>query len=242
MKTNEAGFTIIELMIATAIFTVVLIITTAAIIGITETYIKGSVQGQTQQTTRAVLNDISQDLQFNPSGSVILTGMQQTNSNDVFFFCIGNDVYAYRLDYAVSSSDPSSNWALIRYSGSCPSSSPTPPTASYFYDELEISDGEELLGTNERLGELNITEPTVNNTISSNTYYTVDIEVAYGNDTSNSNSLLSDQYPQFNSLPAPNDNGTYEYQYSCKGGNDSSFCAVSTLTTSVTSRIVTNIE
>ncbi|MHB1865528.1 MAG: prepilin-type N-terminal cleavage/methylation domain-containing protein [Candidatus Saccharimonadales bacterium] len=231
MKVNQSGFTIIELMIATAVFTVILIITTTTLIGISETYIKGSVEGQTQQTARTVLSDISSDIQLN-NPNINISDLSTNNKlPDEFYFCIGNDVYAYQLDQVVSSN----NWALVRYTAGCPNSPPSNP--------LNNPEAEELLSANERLGELSIAPVTsAGNAIIG---YTIQVEVGYGNNT-NGNSLINDKTnPQWNPPPpeplSPNKGyGYVDYPYQCQGGTDSSFCAVSTLTTTVSSRI-TNI-
>ncbi|HEY1645515.1 MAG TPA: prepilin-type N-terminal cleavage/methylation domain-containing protein, partial [Candidatus Saccharimonadales bacterium] len=97
MKSDQTGFTIIELLIATAIFTVILIITSTAIIGISQTYIKGSIQGETQQTARAVLSDVSEDIQLNNPNVNYTDLTTNTAGTGEFYFCVGNDVYIYRL-------------------------------------------------------------------------------------------------------------------------------------------------
>ena len=205
MKDNQDGFTIIELLIATAIFTVILLITSTTIIGISQTYVKGSVEGNTQQTARKILSTISQDIEFNNSSSIIIH--QSKN-----YFCIGNDVYLYNLNKRlVSKPTPSTepNWVLVRYTApTCPllSSLPTTPPTGF----------EELMSSGQRLGQLSIDQ--------SGQSYTITLEVGYG-----TSSLLNTS----SNAPAP-------YKYTCQSGLDSSFCAVSSLTTTVTPRI--NIE
>jgi prepilin-type N-terminal cleavage/methylation domain-containing protein len=229
MRASQDGFTIIELMIATAIFTIMLILTTTTIIGITQTYIKGSVEGQTQQTARTVLSDISQAIEFNDSGDITVT----TNySGDVYYFCTGSDVYVYQLDKYLSptlTGSEYSTWALVRF----PYSSCTVPLNSLNQpDPLGQAGAEELLATNERLGWLYISPLAING----ETAYTINLEIGYGdnvllNDTFNTNGDYN-----VNALPtAPPVSAQYEYR--CISGLDSSFCATSTLTTTVIPRI-----
>ena len=229
MKNSQSGFTIIELLVATAVFATILVVTTTTIIGISQTYVKGSVEGQTQQTARAVLNDISQAIQYSSvSANPKPTCAVSSCSNDEYYFCIGNDVYVYSLDKYLSSSSSlgagNSSWVLIRYNnGSCPSQGnlPSPFPAGYA----------ELLSPNERLGQLNIIGTTINGVQN----YTLSIEVGYG-----SNELLQDS--TYNSSPnyvngATTPPSNYLFTYACQSGIDSSFCAVSSLTTTVAPRI-----
>lgn len=213
-KLTERGFTIIELMVATGVFTILLLITTTTIIGVSSTYIKGSVEGQTQETARTILNDISQDIQFNQPPFTISNMTSANGGNDTFFFCIGNDVYVYQLDQVQSTSTP----IFVRYSGSCPS----PPTT------VNVAGAASLMTRNERLGYLSITQSSVNDYY----VYNISIEVGYAVSGASGNSLINDLTNQGNP-PA----GNYKYDYQCQNGSDSNFCAVSTLTTSVTSRI-----
>src|SRR5665213_3376754 len=97
LRNETSGFTIIELLIATSVFSIILLITASTLVGISQTYIKGSVQDQTQQTARSVLTDLSQDIQFNSVSGVNGIPITTVYGNE-YFFCIGNDVYIYHLD------------------------------------------------------------------------------------------------------------------------------------------------
>lgn len=207
------GFTIIELMIATAAFTVILMITTGALIGISDTYVKGSVEEQTQQTNRTIISDITTDIQYNNYDDINLSGFTDGSDNlqNPGYFCIGNDVYIFNLDNYIN--------ALERYtgSGSCPSSLPTAPS----------NGTTKLLNNNERLSQLNITPETV--TGLSGGGYKVEAQVIYGSD-----SILNCQATGGGncSLASP-----WDRTYSCPGGNDSSSCAISTLSVFVIPRV-----
>ena len=221
MRHTEDGFTIIELLIATAVFTVILIITAAALIGISQTYVKGSVEGNTQQTARKILSSISQDIQFNNNSSIILNPSSSSNT-DEFYFCIGSDVYVYNLNKRLTSNPQSaqdSTWVLIRYTNPiCPKSPPSMPPSS------NDSRYEELMASGQRLGQLSISENSINN----NPAYTISIEIGYGAN----NVLNGTDTPPVNQI-----NENTKYNYRCQTGLDSSFCAVSSLTTTVAPRI-----
>ncbi len=208
IKSSE-GFTIIELMIATTIFAVIMIITTTAILGISKTYIQGLVESQNQNTTRRIISEISQDIQYNNQATINIGGIQHLNSTSPRgWFCIGQDVYVVNLDHEIQNS---SDFALIRYSSSsCPSSQPAiisglPPNGSYNKGSVE-----ELLTSNQQLSRFSILYST-------NGYYSVSTTVAYGND--------------FMPGPAVAKNGLiYECNTSSYGLN---FCSISSLTNSV---------
>ncbi len=227
MKSNETGFTIIELLIATAIFTVILIITTTSIIGISQTYVKGSVENQTQQSARSILSSISQDIEFNNATNINISDFSSPASSDERYFCIGNDVYVFKINKYLSFSHTGSEYSnigLIRYaSNSCPTAATLPTSLSTMPQGYT-----ELLANHERIGQLNIKQININNFHA----YTISLEIGYG-----SNSLLgiSSSSPYYNDSTIPSASTTIPYQ--CQSGLDSSFCAVSILTTTVAPRI-----
>jgi prepilin-type N-terminal cleavage/methylation domain-containing protein len=61
---NNKGFTIIELMISTVVFSLVLLAATAAITQIGKKYARGITFARTNEVTRSIVEDISQSLQF----------------------------------------------------------------------------------------------------------------------------------------------------------------------------------
>ena len=69
-KLHSAGFTIVELMIATLVFSVILTIATVGILNIGRLYRKSLTQSQTQQVARTILDTVSQNIKFN-GGSVV---------------------------------------------------------------------------------------------------------------------------------------------------------------------------
>src|SRR3990167_8074309 len=89
------GFTVIELMIATAVFAVVLLLCSVALLQIGKTYYKGITSTQTQNVARALIDDISQAIQF--SGAQIKTTDPSLAANTKSFFCVGNVRYTYQL-------------------------------------------------------------------------------------------------------------------------------------------------
>jgi prepilin-type N-terminal cleavage/methylation domain-containing protein len=98
---REQGFTIIELMIATTIFSITLIIATSAVTRITRMYYRGVIAAQTQNTTRAVADELSRAIQF--TGDDVLTGGPTNfgtapNILAVRSVCIGERRYSYAVN------------------------------------------------------------------------------------------------------------------------------------------------
>lgn len=89
---NSLGFTLVELLIATSIFTVILLVVTFGIVNIGKIYYKGINSAKTQSVARAISDEIGQAIQF--SGSTIIpTSSLVTNGK----FCIGDTKYSYFL-------------------------------------------------------------------------------------------------------------------------------------------------
>ena len=236
-KLESAGFTIIELMIATAVFAIILVITTTTIIGISDSYIKGSTQDQTQQSARQALTDISQDIQFSQVNGT--TAVTASSSPDVYYFCVGNNVYVYTLDKELSSNTGSAQYSpyvLVRYQSTtdgCPAASSIPNITT----TAPSTQFEELLSANERLGQLTVTKNSGNG-------YVINITVAFGdndllNDTCTGGTTVNPitQNNNINGDTTQCPGSKPNYNYECESGSDSSFCAVSTLTTTVEPRI-----
>ncbi|HEY1064067.1 MAG TPA: type II secretion system protein [Candidatus Saccharimonadales bacterium] len=81
-QSRNSGFTIIELLIATAVFSVVLLVISAAIIQIGRLYYKGITSARTQEVARSVMNDISQAIQFNVGQVEEIGPPSFSNAND----------------------------------------------------------------------------------------------------------------------------------------------------------------
>ena len=87
-KRQQAGFTIIELMIATLVFSMVILLITIGVLSFTRSYYKGVNQSTTQNTARLIIEDISQAIQF--SGGDIQSALVPTANSEGF--CIGGNV------------------------------------------------------------------------------------------------------------------------------------------------------
>jgi type II secretory pathway pseudopilin PulG len=185
------GFTIVELMIATSVFAIILLLSLAGFLQIGQLFYKGVNITQTTNALNQAATSLKNDILFDNSSSAItiLNAANVTLPDGTViprkYFCAGSNRYAYilgrQLDREAQADEmknfPVGGWyrfALLkdRYSGGgCPDpfTSPTPFVAA---------DTTELLGNKMRLSDLQITQlPSTNDKL-----YTVNIRIAYGDD------------------------------------------------------------
>jgi prepilin-type N-terminal cleavage/methylation domain-containing protein len=120
---QQRGFTIIELMFATVVFSSVLLLSLAALVQIGKMYYKGVTTAQTQQSARSLLDELSQSIQFSganieaprnmtggapPQGPDIAAGSGATG-----FFCVGTTRYTYALDRQQSDDNDTSKKHIL---------------------------------------------------------------------------------------------------------------------------------
>ena len=115
---RQPGFTIVELLIATAVFAVVITIGMYGFIQISRFYTKSLTIIRTQDTTRNLITDVSNQLQ-------LTSGQYSTSTiNGKSITCVGNKAYVYQLNVveqgggeAIASYDISSNACPTDFSG-----------------------------------------------------------------------------------------------------------------------------
>jgi prepilin-type N-terminal cleavage/methylation domain-containing protein len=163
------GFTIIELLMATAVFGAILLVITTAILQISRVYYKGITQAKTQNATRNISDIIGQGIQFS-GGQVTLTNTSPTAGSS-YAFCINNQQYSYTLGYQLSDSPTSSQTyhGLVVRDTACTSATPAQNVRS------STVDGRELLDPNMRLSNLVVQQVTTG-------VYKVTVKVVYGDD------------------------------------------------------------
>jgi prepilin-type N-terminal cleavage/methylation domain-containing protein len=161
---SNAGFTIVELMISTAILSTILLLTTAVMLNIGKLYYKGVNQARVQDGSRAILDEVSQHLQF--SDQALQAGHSNIGGVDTSVYCIGNTRYSYvkniqigQIKHVLWRDTPSAG---------CVATSPANLTLA-----TPSTGGTELIPPNSRLTEFSITIASP---------YTVAIGVAYGDD------------------------------------------------------------
>jgi len=163
--TGESGFTLVELMIATIVFSVVLLTVTLGILQITRVYYKGVTETNTQNTARNVMDAISQAIQFS-GGDVAPTAAPAPGTTQAF--CIGNTRYRYQLGNQLVDGTPGTNQTnhalMVDTFAGCNNG-----TIAGAWN------GRELLGPHMRLSDLTISNVGTN-------LYKVTVRIVYGDD------------------------------------------------------------
>lgn len=160
---QEAGFTIIELMIASLVFSVILVVITVGITSFTRSYYKGVRSSAVQNRARTVVDTVAQSIEF--SGTTITpTG---TNNH----FCTGGKVFSFSPGVRYTGTVSAANRGLYQQDlpagGSCPASAPAP------------TNGRELLEPNMRVSNMVVRPVTGAGTTN---MYQIVLRIAYGED------------------------------------------------------------
>lgn len=107
LRFEQSGFTLIELMISTMVFSVILLGATTAVVQIGRMYYKGVVSSRTQETARRSIEDISRTIQFNDAEITQPAAVQYTANGissgqiTVQAVCVGNVRYTYAVNAQV---------------------------------------------------------------------------------------------------------------------------------------------
>ena len=217
MRDKQRGFTLVELMIASTAFSLVLLIASSTAVQIGKLYYKGLIQSKTQETARNIADEITQSFQFG-SGDLLMgantTTMPTPLPAGLQQMCVGDTRYTYAINQRVSSTTTGVK-AMRPYTGGC----------------ANVTDfGKELLGTNMRLLELNLNPPVYLD--ASRETLQVRVRIAYGdNDLFTHYALNAGPTDPPLALPLPKD-------AECRSGiAGSSFCAVSFLDNVVKKRL-----
>lgn len=208
-KGISKGFTIVEIMIATLVFSVVLVLITTGIIEFTRVYYGGVNQAQTQNVAKRIIENISQAIQF--SGESV-TDMKP-GVGGWQGVCIGSNAYQYRLGQQLVDSGAGGDkvtQAFILTTGLTGCADATAGSAS------SLNGGRELLSPNMRVSNLEVKSL-------SGSLYSVTIEVAFGDDDLLHSMTGSD--------------GAQATDVACNSSAGSQFCAVSKLSTTVEQRL-----
>ncbi len=227
---KQAGFTIIELMIATAVFSVIILVVTAAVLQFSRQYYKGIIASSTQGATRALVDDISRAIQFNGGGVFSTLGGNG--------YCVGSSKrYSYELNQQVTDTQPFS--ANQGYHGlvsdtdsSCSSNSATALNVAGLRADLAtegLTNPRELLGQNMRLTKFSIVGDE-----STDNLYTINARIVYGDNDLLCSPKADDCDQSTTSTSAVLD---ADPNVTCKSNVGSQFCAVSELTTTVRKRV-----
>ncbi len=217
---SQRGFTIFELMIATIVFSVILLVMAAGVLRFSHDYFKGLTTSKTQQVARAIAQDISQNIQF---GQSVTAGLAASNIQGI---CLGNTLYSYRIGYQVKHGTSNAAkhqypYGMVKRVGTdC--SSAVPLRIDLTGTSLNATTDHELLGENMRLTQLDVTDVSVSG---QKPTYQISVQVVYGDDD-----LLT---PVPSAIMTP----TAWASEICSSSIVAQFCAKSQLVTTVQQRL-----
>ena len=206
---QEAGFTLVELMIATVVYAVVLLIALQGITSVGRMYYRGLSAARTQEATRDIMDDISREIQF--SGS----NVQVSGANTI---CIGSTRYSFALHKRLVDGFAGTNEAnhVLQKDSPGAAAAGCPVAAS----QADLVNPIELAGSNMRLAKFAVSPVAGSN----QKLWNVSVKLVYGEDD-----LLDN-------LDAGTGDST---NAQCSGGTflGKQFCAVSELNTTVFRRL-----
>lgn len=195
IKRTAHGFTIIELMFSTVVFSLILLLCLASLVQIGKLYYKGVTTAQTQEATRNVMDELTQSVQLNagtisfptpPAGPDIApVPSQPATTNTSGYFCIGDILYSYVIDRQQTdgTADPQLKqihhvlWAQDLTN--CASTATGPSDLTLDTPSAASTHGRELLGPHMRLLRINITHPLGS---TAPNLWQIDLAVGYGDD------------------------------------------------------------
>lgn len=145
-RNKQAGFTIVELMIATLVFSVVLLLCAAGLVAIGRMYQKGNNSRAVQEVSRSIIDTIKNDFELSGGNYKALT-----DDGNTYGFCIGSILYIYRVNIPVA--PDGSQPGLIRNDAvygvlACAGAS---STTGLSIDQASTDGGRELLGASMRI-------------------------------------------------------------------------------------------
>lgn len=214
-QTRQAGFTIVELLIATLVFSMVLVVVTIGVMMFTKSYYRGITQSNTQNTARSIIENIAQAIQF--SGDTITSPIGTAGSGNSVGFCVGSQRYSYILGWqlvdgtAQSSAKQTNHALMLDTPGSC--------SGLNAQDVTKTPSGTELLSPHMRVAKLSVSR------IGATNMYKIDVRIVYGDAD-----LLTSPSGHNPAATAPD--ATCQIAFA-----GSQFCATSELSTVVSKRI-----
>jgi len=165
--TSQAGFTILEMLVATVVFAVILLVLVVGVIALNNTFFKSTTQSNTQAVARSIIDELAHKIEFSSTVQPVLQNGSWKG------FCVDNVMYDYQLNTQVSGTQH----ALVRTdNGSCLANAKT-------FTATLPAGNTELISKNMRLGQLTITAGGA-----AGNMYDISIIVAYGD-----NDLLTDK-------------------------------------------------
>jgi prepilin-type N-terminal cleavage/methylation domain-containing protein len=162
---QQAGFTILELLIATTVLSVILVMVTVVMVGIGRLYYKGINQARVQDNVRSIVDELARQVQLYDQPP-----MPDTTGN-VRAYCFGATRYIYVVGQRLGTEagqSPQVLWRDTTTPGSCNADDAT--------FSAPLPQGTELIGPRSRLTAFDITCPAVTK------HCVITVGVAYGDD------------------------------------------------------------
>lgn len=218
---QQSGFTIMELLIATMVFSVILLLVTFGIIQIGNRYYKATLQAETQTATRNAMDEFSRNIQFSNGD---LSTPSNNGTGGIYAFCINNTQYAY-MPHTIQ--DATGTYKHVFYAQTAPSGCTLPAVATF--QNSFPSGARDLLANRMRIVNFSVTHPNQASP------FQITLRVASGQDdllcspSANSGSGDCNDTTDSHSLGNPD--------LICKLRNGSTYCAISELSTAVTQRL-----
>ncbi len=227
--TSEKGFTIVELVIATLVFSTVILVVTGAIVRFTTNYQKALAQNTTQNAVRNIVDGIAESIQFKRDKVTTLEGI-----NGAQGYCVGTARYSYMPYRELKQEEPDKHAFVMErnLANNCP------PGKTLNLDDALPADSTELLSPNMRITKFNISRS------SSNDLWTVTLRVVYGDDEVLCNPDVSGDCEDLSNISShlddqgdPNDPNDGSANITCKPHLGADFCAVSELSATLEPRL-----
>lgn len=211
---SQKGFTILELMIATTIVSVILILVTVVLISIGNLFYKGNSQATAQDSARSIIDEISQQLELS-SGAI--SSNVSTVGGTVYAYCIGSYRYSFIPNQQIGTNLGQVMHVIWRdaapSSGGC-----TALSYGTMNTSTPSSGGTELMPANTWLTCLDINGSCGSPLGSNGSPYTMTVGIAFGD-------------PNLTNGPGNGTNTT------CQGSDGDQFCATANLTTNILQRL-----
>jgi len=219
-RSDQKGFTIIELLIATTVFSIILLTALTGFFEIGRLFFKGVSATNTQN----IANQISQDILGNFTTATNVSGPNSGNSYT--YYCVGNTRYTYDIGYEIDSSAspnhsaPSGasggNFGVLRDvlpgSSACAAPCNDQGNAQCPAGTVKFNNPTEMLGDKMRIDSFSIQPGSA----TAPNYYNLSFVIAYGDDDRLAYTTANDPSTVF-----------------CAGNSTNQFCAVSQISTSV---------
>jgi type II secretory pathway pseudopilin PulG len=223
-KGSEGGFTIVELMIATMVFSTIMIIASATIVRFTSMFQRGLTETTTQNAARAIIDDISSQLQTTSlNGFTSVTAAPDGTRG----YCVQQVRYNYRLGQLIGVNGVPGG--LVKQDQGLPEGCGDAQGIA----SVRPTDGQELLGQNMRLAQLAI-DPDPSNSL-----FAVRVIVAHGDDDLLCSRFVANSCQEGAAVLTSSqfaDTGILS-GLQCRAGAGSQYCAVMSLSTTVKRRL-----